>query len=79
MGFAYEFVDVNVAHYNIGKGKLGHTHMTYDRKEPREMNRSERKLVRKVLATYHKPKWMKRTGGIKKWLHYMKHFPLGKI
>lgn len=53
--------------------------MTYDRKEPREMNRSERKLVRKVLATYHKLQWMKRTGEIKKWLHYMKHFPLGKI
>lgn len=65
MGFAYKFVDVNVAHYNIGKGKLGHTHMTYDRKEPREMNRSERKLVRKVLAAYHRPKYIKKRGEIK--------------
>ncbi len=53
--------------------------MTYDRKEPREMNRSERKLVRKVLAVYHRPKYIKKKGEIKKWLHYMKHFPLGKM
>lgn len=79
MGFAYKFIDVKTAHHNIGKGKLGHTHMGYYRKSPREMNHSERRFLKKVMKAVYVPKYKKRKGGITKWLHLMKNFPHGKI
>ena len=78
-GFAYKFIDVNQVHYEIGKGKLGHTHMGYNRKEPREMNRSERKLVQKVYIAYNMPKYTKKKkGGVTEWLKSIKYFRPGK-
>lgn len=77
-GFAYKFIDIHQVHKGIGKGKLGHTHMGYNRKEPREMNRSERKFVQKVLSAFYGVNRKRRKGGITKWLRSTSNSPHGK-
>lgn len=50
LGMAKKFIDVNTSHEGVGRGELGHVHVGYYRKNTRWMNRSERKLVRRILV-----------------------------
>lgn len=52
LGMAYKFIDIGASHEGIGKKSKMHVHLGYQHGNTRELNKRERRLVRKLQLAH---------------------------